>query len=43
VLWLRRNAVVVGAVLSTAALIAIAGLAMTGSVLSRVHEIEGAG
>jgi hypothetical protein len=30
----------VGAVLGSAALIAIAGIAMTGSMLSRVHAIE---
>jgi peptide/nickel transport system substrate-binding protein len=41
VLWLRRNAVLVAAVLGTAVLIAIAALAITGSVLSRVHEISG--
>jgi peptide/nickel transport system substrate-binding protein len=41
VLWLRTHAVLVIAVLGTAALIAIAVLAETGTVLSRVHEIEG--
>ena len=41
VLWLRRNAVLLGAVAGTAALITLAVLAMTGTVLSRVHEIEG--
>jgi peptide/nickel transport system substrate-binding protein len=40
-LWLRKHAVPVVAVLGTAALVALAVLAMTGSVLSRVHEIEG--
>ncbi len=40
-LWLRRNAVLLGALAGTAALITLAVLAMTGSVLSRVHEIEG--
>ena len=40
-LWLRRNAVLLGAVAGTAALITLAVLAMTGSVPSRVHEIEG--
>ena len=40
-LWLRKHAVLVVAVLGTAALMAIAVLAVTGSVLSRVHEIEG--
>jgi len=40
VLWLRRNAVLLGAVAGTAALITLAVLAMTGTVLSRVHEIE---
>ncbi|MFL5890488.1 MAG: ABC transporter substrate-binding protein [Solirubrobacteraceae bacterium] len=39
--WLRKHAVRVVAVLGTAALLTIAVLAMTGSVLSRVHEIEG--
>ena len=38
---LRRHAVFKSAVLGTAALVTIAVLAMTGSVLSRVHEIEG--
>jgi len=41
VLWLRQHAFFALAVLGTAALVAIAVLAMTGSVLSRVHEIEG--
>src|SRR3954465_4416010 len=41
VLWLRKHAVVVVAVSGTAALVTLAVLAMTGSVLSRVHEIEG--
>ena len=41
VLWLRKHAVLVVAVLGTAALMTIAVLAMTGSVLSRVDEIEG--
>ena len=41
VLWLRKHAVLGMAVLVTAALLALAVLAMTGSVLSRVHEIEG--
>jgi peptide/nickel transport system substrate-binding protein len=41
VLWLRKHAVRVVAVLGTAALLTIAVLAMTGSVLSRVHKIEG--
>src|SRR3954447_7003875 len=40
-LWLRKRAGLVVAALGTAALLAIAVLAMTGSVLSRVHEIEG--
>src|SRR3954467_14506767 len=40
-LWLRKRAGLVVAVLGTAALVALAVLAMTGSVLSRVHEIEG--
>ena len=40
-LWLRKNAVLLGAVAGTAALMTLAVLAMTGSVLSRVHEIEG--
>ncbi len=40
-LWLRRNAGLLGALAGTAALITLAVLAMTGSVLSRVHEIEG--
>ena len=39
--WLRKHAVLVVAVLGTAALMTIAGLAETGSVLSRVREIEG--
>jgi peptide/nickel transport system substrate-binding protein len=39
--WLREHAVLAVAVLGTAALVALAVLAMTGSVLSRVHEIEG--
>ena len=38
---LRRNAVFKGAVLGTATLVTIAVLAITGSVLSRVHEIDG--
>ena len=38
---LRRHAVFKGAVLGTAALVTVAVLAITGSVLSRVHEIEG--
>jgi peptide/nickel transport system substrate-binding protein len=41
VLWLRKHAVFVVAVLGTAALMAIAALAVVGTVLSRVHEIEG--
>ena len=41
VLWLRKHAVLVVAVLGTAALMTIAVLAMTGSVLSRVDEIAG--
>jgi peptide/nickel transport system substrate-binding protein len=41
VLWLRKHAVVVVAVSGTAALVTLAVLAITGSVLSRVHEIEG--
>jgi ABC-type transport system substrate-binding protein len=41
VLWLRRHAVLVVAGLGTAGLLTIAVLAMTGSVLSRVDEIEG--
>jgi peptide/nickel transport system substrate-binding protein len=41
VLWLRQHAFLAVAVLGTAGLVAIAVLAMTGSVLSRVHEIEG--
>src|SRR3954454_17603230 len=40
-LWLRKRAGLVVAVLGTAALVALAVLEMTGSVLSRVHEIEG--
>jgi peptide/nickel transport system substrate-binding protein len=40
-MWLRTHALLMGAVLGTAALVTIAVLAMTGSVLSRVHEIEG--
>src|SRR3954471_698529 len=40
-LWLRKRAGLVVAALGTAALVALAVLAMTGSVLSRVHEIEG--
>ena len=41
-MWrLRKHAVLVVAVLGTATLMTIAVLAMTGSVLSRVHEIEG--
>ena len=40
-LWLRKHAVLVVAGLGTAALMTIAVLAMTGSVLSRVNEIEG--
>src|SRR3954467_5814981 len=40
-LWLRKRAGLVVAVLGTAALVALAVLAMTGSVLSRVHEIDG--
>jgi peptide/nickel transport system substrate-binding protein len=39
--WLRRHAVLVVGVLGTAALMTIAVLAETGTVLSRVHEIEG--
>jgi peptide/nickel transport system substrate-binding protein len=39
--WLRRHAVLVVAALGTAALIAVAVLAMTGTVLSRVDEITG--
>jgi peptide/nickel transport system substrate-binding protein len=41
VLWLRKHAVLVVAVLGTAALMTIAALAVTGSVLSRLHEIKG--
>jgi hypothetical protein len=41
VLWLRKHGVLVVAVLGTTALLTLAVLAMTGSVLSRVHEIEG--
>jgi hypothetical protein len=41
VLQLRKHAVLVVAVSGAAALMTIAVLAMTGSVLSRVHEIEG--
>src|SRR5947207_2886555 len=41
VLWVRKHAGVVVALLGTAALMTIAVLADTGSVLSRVHEIEG--
>ena len=40
-LWLGKHAVVVVAVSGTTALLTLAVLAMTGSVLSRVHEIEG--
>jgi hypothetical protein len=40
VLQLRKHAVLVVAVSGAAALMTIAVLAMTGSVLSRVHEIE---
>jgi hypothetical protein len=40
VLRLRKHAVLVVAVSGAAALMTIAVLAMTGSVLSRVHEIE---
>lgn len=39
--WLRRRAVLVLAVLGTVALMTIAVLAETGTVLSRVQEIEG--
>ena len=39
--WLRNHPVLVVAVSGTAALMTLAGLALTGSVLSRVHEIEG--
>ena len=39
--WLRRHAVLMVAVLGTAALMTIAVLAETGTVLSRVHEIQG--
>ena len=41
VLWLRTHAVLAVGVLGTAGLLTIAVLAMTGSVLSRVDEIEG--
>ena len=40
-LWLRKHAVLVVAVLGTTALLTIAVLALTGLVLSRVHEIKG--
>jgi hypothetical protein len=40
VLRLRKHAVLVVAVSGAAALMTIAVLAMTGSALSRVHEIE---
>ena len=39
--WLRKHAVFVIPVFGTAALLTIAVLAETGTVLSRVHEIEG--
>ena len=39
--WLRRHAVLVGAVIGTVTLMTIAVLAMTGEVLSRVKEIDG--
>ena len=39
--WLRNNAVFLIAVLVTAVLMTVAALAMTGSLLSRVDEIEG--
>jgi len=41
VLWLRKHVALVVAVLGTAALMTIAALAVTGSVLSRLHEIKG--
>jgi peptide/nickel transport system substrate-binding protein len=40
--WLRKRGFFAAAVLGTAALVTLAVLAITGSVLSRVHEIEGA-
>jgi hypothetical protein len=41
VLWLRNHAVLVVAVLGTAALMTLTVLAMTGSLLSRANEITG--